>query len=229
MKQNFFLLYGVYRRRRDPNKDKHDVYNKKNIVYYSALLNAWIMSKMEKDRTLLTISAGGIALLVTLLSTIGIRYLWELLLYTGSFFCFTLTIVFIIIIFDKNSEYIAELLNRGSNQVVEKKVKTLMRYDRYTMISFIIALILSIIIAVNSAYQKLNEYQGDIMKKNQKNFCKPKSQPLNESFFGLENLAPTKPTDSVQGLEKLAPQDKIKKTGSSPKPKLKNSNPGNEK
>lgn len=45
----------------------------KDVAYYSALVSAWIQTKMERDKTLASLSAGGIGLLVTILSTVGVQ------------------------------------------------------------------------------------------------------------------------------------------------------------
>ena len=43
----------------------------KNIAHYSTLLAAWIQTKMEIDKTLVTLSTAAIALLVTILTAVG--------------------------------------------------------------------------------------------------------------------------------------------------------------
>jgi len=48
----------------------------KNIAHYAAILNAWIRTKMERDKVLITLSAGGVGLLITLFSTAGIGH-WK--------------------------------------------------------------------------------------------------------------------------------------------------------
>lgn len=53
----------------------------KNIAYYSVLVNAWIQTRMERDKTLVTLSAAAVGLLVTLLTTVGINKEWIILLY----------------------------------------------------------------------------------------------------------------------------------------------------
>ena len=45
--------------RLDLNKEKH-------TAYYSALVEAWLDTRMEKDKSLLMLAAGGIGILVTL-------------------------------------------------------------------------------------------------------------------------------------------------------------------
>ena len=43
----------------------------KAVAFYSAAVQAWVTTRMEKDRALLNLAAGGIGLLVTLLTTVG--------------------------------------------------------------------------------------------------------------------------------------------------------------
>lgn len=43
----------------------------KNIAHYSVLLDAWIQTRTERDKTLVTLSAAGVGLLVTILTTAG--------------------------------------------------------------------------------------------------------------------------------------------------------------
>ena len=50
----------------------------KNIAHYSVLLGAWIQTKMERDKTLVTLSAAAIGLLVTIFTTVGVKSIWEI-------------------------------------------------------------------------------------------------------------------------------------------------------
>jgi hypothetical protein len=56
---------------------KLDELKGKNVAHYSVLLAAYIQTKMEHDKTLVTLSAAGIGLLLTIISltglTIGLR------------------------------------------------------------------------------------------------------------------------------------------------------------
>jgi hypothetical protein len=123
-----------------------DMEEQKDVAYYSALINAWITSKMERDKTLVLMSGGGIGLLVTLLSTVGAKQCWKVILYSFAFIFFTLTIVICIIIFDKNSKHIEEVLNKG-----QTRDYALRRLDKWSLISFVLAMLFSISIGVVSA------------------------------------------------------------------------------
>jgi len=190
--------------------------DQKEVAYYSALVNAWITTKMERDKLILTLASGGIALLVTLLSTIGIRNCLESILYFLAFVSFTTTIIVIIIILDHNSRYIEEIISTK-----KKTDPKLDRLDKFTMISFIFGILISIVIGGIAASNKLNDHLGETKmseEKNEKNIPTP-NKPLNESLNNLgkldggqdlqkslnnlEKLSPTNSGDSLNNLGKL--------------------------
>ncbi|HYT55619.1 MAG TPA: hypothetical protein VEQ38_12985 [Verrucomicrobiae bacterium] len=55
----------------------------KNVAHYSVMLAAWMQTKMEHDKTLVTLSFGGIALLVTVINLTGLWSLWSVLLFAA--------------------------------------------------------------------------------------------------------------------------------------------------
>lgn len=89
------------------NLSEEELHNEKDVAYYSTLVTAWVETRMELDKSLIMLSAGGIGLLVTILSTVGARNLWELVLYAGAFISFLISIVTCITIFKCNSQLLA--------------------------------------------------------------------------------------------------------------------------
>jgi hypothetical protein len=87
----------------------------KNVAYYSVLLTAWIQTRMERDKTLVTLSAAGIGLLVTILSTSGVKSSLQLAFFVGSFAGFLITIWSCVQIYQRNSLHIEQEI-RGSEQ-----------------------------------------------------------------------------------------------------------------
>ena len=57
----------------------------KNVAQYSVLLNAWIQTKMEHAKTLVTASLGGIGIMLSVLSFAGIVAWREMIFFTGEF------------------------------------------------------------------------------------------------------------------------------------------------
>ncbi len=56
----------------------------KEVAFFSAVVGAWIETRMEKDKTLLSLATAGIGLLVTLLTAVGPSSVHELWLYAGA-------------------------------------------------------------------------------------------------------------------------------------------------
>lgn len=56
-----------------------EIDDQKRVEYYAASVNAWFNTSLEHDKSLFTLSAGGIGLLITLLTTVELsplRRLW---------------------------------------------------------------------------------------------------------------------------------------------------------
>lgn len=77
----------------------------------SALLGAWIETRMELDRSLLALSVAGIGLLVTLLTTVEIRWWWMLAPYAIAITAFVIAIHAAINIFEANAVYLQRAAN----------------------------------------------------------------------------------------------------------------------
>ena len=108
------------------NIKKDSLQEGKEISYYSNLVQAWISTKMEKDKSLLALSAGGIGLLVTLLTTSSLKENWIIFLYISAIVSFIIVLISTIIIFDKN----AELLKNEIKDDREHKADQQARHDR---------------------------------------------------------------------------------------------------
>lgn len=65
----------------------------KNVAQYSVLLTAWIQTKMEHDKTLVTASLGGIGFLLSVLSFAGVSAWWEIIFFAGAFGGFITTVL----------------------------------------------------------------------------------------------------------------------------------------
>jgi hypothetical protein len=63
-----------------PEENKEEERLKK-VEYYAATVNAWYNSTLEHDKSLLTLSAGGIGILITILTAVGISYRYEIIFY----------------------------------------------------------------------------------------------------------------------------------------------------
>ena len=129
----------------------------KNVAYYSVLLTAWIQTRMERDKTLVTLSAAAIGLLVTILSTAGVKSLLQLAFFAGSFIGFLTTIWSCIQIYQRNSLHIEQEIRRSE----EKKDFNLEQFDRVSLWAFFIGVTCAVgigIVSVMNQIIPLKEY-----------------------------------------------------------------------
>ena len=182
----------------------------KNVAHYSVLLAAWIQTKMEHDKTLVTVSIGGIGYLITVLSFVGVQSPWEIGLFLGGFGGFLATVIAALVIYKHNAQHIENEL-RGS---VESKPKpTLEQLDRVILWAFSLAVVCAILIGANVGWRK---YMANTNEK----AAKPEKHTIQEGFTGIERLRPSKDEHfhSLQGVEKLKPDSVVVKPSAQERP-----------
>lgn len=155
----------------------------KNIAHYSTLLSAWIHTKMERDKTLVTISSAGIGLLVTILTTCGVSSLYLLILFLGAFIGFGLCIWTSLCIYQLNSTHLENEL-RSVN--VDLKLEI---YDKRSLRAFLLGVICICIIGLFSAYLTFNIEEASIMI-GKETATKETSSAIKKSLNGISNLKP---------------------------------------
>lgn len=172
----------------------------KNIAHYSVLLQAWIDTRMERDRTIVTLSAAGIGLLVTILTAVGVQHSWELVIYGGAVAAFLAAIAISLRIYERNSAHVEGAIHGSS-----KKDPVLERYDQRQIAAFIGGAILSAVVGVVSA---VNHLRGESLMNDRKSQNpQPQSIPFGDSMNGIGNLAPREPLGkSLSGIGSLRPQ-----------------------
>lgn len=110
----------------------------KNIAHYQTLLGAWIETRMERDRTLITLSTGAIGLLITILITAGIAVWWEIWLYAAALVAFVGAIGALLYVYKRNSDLIeAEIRGEGH------RAPNLLKFDFIAAVLFVIGVITS--------------------------------------------------------------------------------------
>jgi hypothetical protein len=151
----------------------------KNVAHYSVMLDAWVQTRMARDKTLVTLSAGGVGVLVTLLTAKGVSHLWELGLYLGSFGGFLATLLLALKLYQKNSELIENDLRGTSSEHL--KLKTL---DQATIVAFCVGTLFAVSIAISSAVNQIPKEGGHTMSDYEK-----------KSLDGINNLKPQPPQE----------------------------------
>jgi hypothetical protein len=122
----------------------------KDVAFYSAVVSGWIETKMERDRTIVTLSAGAIGLLVTVLATVGVKTPFTVWLYAGALVGFGVAGICTIVIFHRNATYLEKVV-----QGTTSKSTMLGWLDRVTLIFFGLGIILTILIGATAAWISL--------------------------------------------------------------------------
>lgn len=112
-----------------------------------ALVTAWINTKMEHDKTIITLSAAAIGLLITILTTKGAAERWHIWFFGFTFICYLVAIITAILIFQENS---VRIEHEVTNQETRHDWK-LQRLDDVVRWSFFAGTICFVIIGVLSA------------------------------------------------------------------------------
>jgi len=176
----------------------------KDVQYYAAGYNAWFNTSLEHDKSLLTLSAAGIGLLVGLLNASTDISAAGLILNIASIICFITSLFSVLYIFKHNRSHIIEVLNGEASS--SPVLKTL---DTVAILSFglgvLLAAILGISIAVQTYIRKeiamSNEHKSrpGIGNDSFERFSSLKPQgSLEKSFTGMSAFkpAPAKPAES---------------------------------
>lgn len=153
------------------------------------MLSAWLNTKLERDKQLLTLSTSAIGLLVTLLRTVGVANWLQVGFFGTALIAFLFSVISILGILGKNATYIEEMLN-GS----ETEDRQLAFLDRSATVSFIIGMIMVVIIGMYSATISLSEKGTNMNQDNSGNIDHRESVIINaDSWNGAHKLRPEPP------------------------------------
>ena len=143
---------------------EHDsMHDAKTVAFYSTVVQAWVATRMEKDRTLLSLAGGGIGLLATLLTTVGPSSSTELLLYILAGISFVGTIFVALLVLHWNSRHLEEVIKSGKTDDDPR----LIMLDRHLLRLFLVGVILTGVIGVLSGYNSIRR-DSQMAQDNQK-------------------------------------------------------------
>lgn len=169
------------------------------------LLEAWIETRRETDRTLITLASGGIALLVTLQTTLGVHSVLQLGLYAAGLLAFLVVVLSGLWILRRDAVLLAALIREGS----QPADRMLWWLDRVVVSSFVLGVVISGLLGITTGAASLAEESGSMNK--------PKS--------GSSEITPDREKKSMDGLQDLIPsrpakgtkEDTPAKSGTKPK------------
>lgn len=165
-----------------------------DVEFYAASVNAWYSTSLEHDKSIFALSAGGIGLLITLLTTIGVSSSLLLHLYITAIFCLLVSLCTMLVIFRRNRTHVEQVL---SGQAVRDSV--LAWLDLLAILMFGAGVVLTAIIGISAAVNSY-ETKGKAMA-NEKQGQTSTQTIANESFNGMTNLQ-----KSFNGVANIQPQ-----------------------
>lgn len=173
----------------------------KNIAHYQTLLSTWIETRMEQDKMVITLSAAAIGLLVTIITTVGIKGFWQYFFAVASFAGFIIATCGCLHIFQVNAKHLEENLRCQSADDTSKLLKKL---DRLTIVCFYAGIVCAVLMAISASFQKT----GGVTMTESKEAPK-KIEKLQESVNGIKKLSPAEleKGKSLNGIASLAPQN----------------------
>lgn len=155
--------------------------DQKKIEFYAASVSAWYESSLEHDKSLLTLSAGGIGLLITLLTTVGLGTSEALVLYVGAISSFVVALISVLRVFRGNQKHIEDILS-GKNPSTDP---ALSRLDATAIWSFGLGVVFTAVIGISAAIHSFTTKEKIMANETPKNTS---TVPLRESFNGAANL-----------------------------------------
>jgi hypothetical protein len=182
-----------------------DLKKQQEVEFYAAGVTTWYNTRLEHDKSLLALSAGGIGLLITLLTTIGVSSAEGLVLHLLAMFSFLLCLGAILIIFKKNSKHIEDVLKTGTQPFDDP---LLAKLDNIAIAAFAAGIIFSSVIGVSAA---INSYSNK-----EKAMANENKDKTGFSVNGVSNLKPAGENKSFNGVNTLKPSTPQVPTSSTP-------------
>lgn len=124
-----------------PDPPKADLTNDLKMAHYSASVSAWFGTKMEKDKSLLTLASAGIGILVS----IGATSRTERVCYVFAISFFLITVFCTLIVFELNAKLIENLIRE---ETMDRLGKIAQRIDHGMMLSFLFGVIAFAVLGV---------------------------------------------------------------------------------
>ncbi|GAB3410365.1 hypothetical protein NX774_05280 [Massilia agilis] len=147
-----------------------------DVEFYAATVAAWYSTALEYDKSLFTLSAGGIGLLIGLMTAVGVSSNAVLHLYVAAILFFLLCLCVLLVVFRRNKVYLTAVV-RGQQEA--DPLLTVL--DAAAMIMFGIAAVLTVIIGVSAAVQTFDKGKKTMADQKQEHQLSGLN-PANESF-----------------------------------------------
>ena len=180
------------------NRADEAIQKQKDVEYFSALVTAWLNTRLEKDKSLLALSASAIGLLVTFLTAIGPTSKVEIVLYLFAFIFYLVTISCVLWVFQRNSQHIEQVLKHNGN---DDRLLTVL--DNMIVYSFILGIVFTMAIGVKASINKIDKGGRDMNSEPKKDAA---LERIDNSYRGIGKLKPaeqsTQKTETSKNIKK---------------------------
>ena len=197
-----------YARRDAQISNDHELARLKIAEFHGASYAAWFNTALEKDKSILTLSASGIGLLVTLSSSLSSTT--DAILYVAALLSFLSSLAIVLFIFSANKKLIEKTLADDNG---DGKLKFL---DSAALLSFGLGVLFSAVIGVSAGFESIlnkklkaqldSTTASQCVKDEKMTEEKSKNSNLNKSFENLKNIKPKEPLhESFDGMKNIKP------------------------
>lgn len=128
--------------------------------FRSVVLQSWVETRMEKDRSLLTLASGGIGLLLTLSTTSGLEGQLQLAVYFAALGAFMTAVLSAIAIFGANSDYL-EAVHARDEAKKGAAARRLRFLDRLLVGGFILGMLFAGTFTVLKSWQNFTGHNQE--------------------------------------------------------------------
>lgn len=156
-------------------------------LYYGALVTAWLNTRLERDKSILMLSAGGVGLLATLMTTVGPQTYVALALYAVSTVAFAVAVVSVLIVFNRNALHLQKVVRDPKTR--DPVLATL---DRVSFWSFVIGAVVLGGLGFIAGTEKIHSRtEARMANSDQTKTSTPASgDTLKKSFDGISEMRP---------------------------------------
>lgn len=171
---------------------KEALLDQKEVAYYEVLVNSYVGSAMELDKSLLTLASGAIAFSLTLVEPVRSSELM-VFFYFSSIFLFLITIFSALLALKLNLAYVTDTVKGRPTTGVLMRI-----FDRSALVSFSIGVLLLAIVGAVSVQKKGSNEMTDQKKT-------VNVERVNKSIDGLADLTSGRRMviESIDGLADL--------------------------
>lgn len=127
-----------------------DVVHDKEVAFYGAVVNAWISTRMEFDKSLMAVSLAGIGLIVTLLTTAGVPSALALGIFAAAVLALSVTVGLSLSILHRNGDFLTTLAEGGGSDGDSHSRKL----DRWALRCFGVGMLFTVAAAGVTAWHK---------------------------------------------------------------------------